>query len=95
MQIRNESKFKVAPEVVFQEVSGDIVLLHLGSETYFGLDDVGASVWRLASEGKDFEGIVTELLGQYDVAEPVLREDLTELFTELADRKLLQVMPTE
>ena len=36
MQIQKEQKASISPEVLFQEVSGETVLLDLASENYFG-----------------------------------------------------------
>ena len=37
MQIQADQKVTISPEVLFQEVSGETVLLDLSSENYFGL----------------------------------------------------------
>ena len=39
MGISKEQTVKVSPDVLFQEVSGEIVLLALASKQYFGLDE--------------------------------------------------------
>jgi hypothetical protein len=51
MQIEKEQKFSVSPEVLFQEVSGEMVLLDLASENYFGLDEIGARISGLLESG--------------------------------------------
>ena len=43
--------FQLSPDVLFQEVSGEMVLLDLNSEQYFGLDEIGARIWSLLESG--------------------------------------------
>ena len=50
MQPRLADQITVSPEVLFQEVGGEAVLLDLASESYFGLDDVGMRIWQLLQE---------------------------------------------
>jgi hypothetical protein len=50
MQPRLADQITVSPEVLFQEVGGEAVLLDLKSESYFGLDDVGMRIWQLLQE---------------------------------------------
>jgi hypothetical protein len=53
-----ERKIKISPDVLFQEVSGETVLLDLESEHYFGLDAVGTRIWGLIGEGVSVDAMV-------------------------------------
>ena len=67
MSIQPDCKVQISPEVLFQEVAGEIVLLDLRSENYFGLDEVGTRIWRLLETGINSGEIVQILLQEYDV----------------------------
>lgn len=41
MTISLPTRVEISPEVLFQELQGEAVLLNLTSERYYGLDDVG------------------------------------------------------
>jgi len=73
----------LSPDVIAQEVAGEMVLLDLNSEHYFGLDAVGARVWQLIRESGDLQAIVDTLLDEFDVEEARLRDDLERLLGEL------------
>jgi hypothetical protein len=73
-----------APDVIFQEVSGETVLLNLESEHYFGLDEVGTRVWQLIRETGDVQAIYRTMLAEYEVSEERLRRDLDALLDEIA-----------
>ncbi len=75
--------------MLFQEVSGETVLLDLESEQYFGLDEVGTRVWQLLNAGRDLEGIVDTLLAEYEVEPEQLRADVTSLLESLVEAGLI------
>jgi Coenzyme PQQ synthesis protein D (PqqD) len=74
---------KPAPNVVFQEVEGETVLLDLDSAHYYVLDDVGTRIWQLLTEHGDVEQVVSSMLAEFDVDEATLRTDLEALVARL------------
>ena len=78
-----------SPDVIFEEVSGEIMLMHLGSEEYFSLDAVGRRVWELLGEHGSFQALLDALLCEYEVDEARLRGDLERLLRGLLAAGLL------
>ena len=77
------------PENLFaQEVDGEMVLLDMNSENYFGLDTVATDIWRLLQEGRSLDETMTELMGIYDVDEVTLRQDMEAFVTRLTENGL-------
>ena len=83
----------LSPDVISQEVSGETVLLDLGSENYFGLDEVGTRIWQLIEQNGDLQSVYDALLAEYDVDGEQLLEDLEALITEIAGKGLVQLTP--
>jgi len=84
------SKRVEIPDTLFaQEVDGEMVLLDMASENYYGLDEVGTEIWRILNEGKTLEETVAELLEIYEVDETTLRQDLERFVTHLTEHGLL------
>ena len=81
----------VSKDVLFQEVSGETVLLDLASEQYFGLDEVGTRVWQLVNEGKSLEAMVEVLLGEYEVERERLEGDVRALLESLLEAGLVEM----
>jgi len=69
----------ISPDVLFQELNGEAVLLDLKTELYYGLDDIGTRMWRLLENNGHVEAACARLLQQYEVDETTLRDDLAEL----------------
>lgn len=90
MGIQKNRKVTVSEEVLFQEVSGETVLLDLASESYFGLDEIGTRVWALLNEGKAVGEVVDTLLQEYEVEKQALESDIDQLLDKLLDAGLVK-----
>jgi hypothetical protein len=91
MQIHNDLKVTISPEVLFQEVSGETVLLDLSSENYFGLDEIGTRIWEMLNGGASVGEVVDALLEEYDTDRKVLECDVAELLEKLAEAGLISL----
>lgn len=85
-------KVLIDPNVVIQEVDDELVLLHMKTEQYFSLDDVGTVMYRLLTESNSTQEVVQALLGQYDVDENRLRQDLASFIEKLAEKELIAII---
>jgi len=90
MELNREQTFRIPDEVLFQEVSGETVLLDLASESYFGLDSVGTRIWALLKEDKSVGQVLDALLEEYEVDPGTLEADLEELLDNLLAAGLIQ-----
>ena len=82
-------KFIIPDNVVYHEVSGEIVLLNLNNETYYGLNEIGARIWLLLKEHYTLEAICNSICEEYNVHEDHAKKDIHTLLTELVDADLL------
>jgi hypothetical protein len=83
----------ISPDVLFQELNGEAVLLDLKTERYFGLDDIGTRMWQLLDGNGHVEAAYARLLQEYEVDETTLRHDLADLIDRLAEAGLISVQP--
>jgi len=84
----------ILPDVMYQVVSGETVLLDLESECYFGLDAVGTRIWQLIRKSGELRTVYNTLLDEYEVEEPQLRADLETLLTDACERGLIRLQDT-
>ena len=91
MAINKEQTFTVSEDVLFQEVSGETVLLDLASESYFGLDEVGTRVWQLLNDGHCLESLLGVMLDEYDVEPERLETDIRALLDSLLEAGLITI----
>jgi len=83
----------VFSDMIFaQEVDGEMVLLDMESENYFGLDAVGTDIWReVEQHNGDLSKVYTALLAMYDVEEERLQNDLLTFVKKLEESGLVKV----
>ena len=84
-------KIRFSDTIFAQEVDGEMVLLDMHSENYFGLDAVGTDIWQAMQEHKGIKEVLEVLLRQYDVSEEVLKKDLLDFIEKLKENHLIEV----
>lgn len=81
----------VKPDVLVRELRGEAVLLHLASESYFGLDEVGTGMWRALTTAPTLEAALESLLDEYDVSREQLAGDLEAFVDRLSGAGLVEL----
>ena len=84
-------KITFAETVFAQEVDGEMVLLDMESENYFGLDEVGTAIWQAMQEKETLKEVFEVLLDQYEVEEEMLEHDLSDFVGKLVESGLVEV----
>ncbi|MFN0059163.1 MAG: PqqD family protein [Planctomycetota bacterium] len=78
---------------VSAQLPGEAVILGLENNTYYGLADVGAVIWRKLQQPSSFAELESSLLAEFDVGPEQVREDLSHLLNELRAHGLIDVIP--
>ena len=90
--LTKDTKAAPDPNVVLTKLqNGETVLLHLGTQTYFTLNETGTKIWQLMSEGSTLGEIAQTLQDQYDVNPDQARQSVFDLTAVLADAKLVSM----
>ena len=82
-------KVAISPDAIARRMGDETVILHLGSGTYFGLEEVGTRIWDLIAEEKSLAEICAILLGEYQVSRQLLERDIAVLIEDLLARDLI------
>ena len=89
--ISDRSTVVVAKEQVSCDLSGEAAILNLKTSVYFGLNTVGASIWKLIQEPRKVSEIRDAIVEEYDVEPGLCEADLLALLQELLDKDLIEV----
>ena len=89
MEINNQDRYRKPDDVLVQELDGEAVLLSLGHEFYYGLDEVGFRMYQLITSSSSLEIAYEHLLGEYEVAPTQLRQDFEKLVNDLIESNLI------
>ncbi|MGH9841775.1 MAG: PqqD family protein [Blastocatellia bacterium] len=91
MTISFDRKLRAAPDTLINMIEGEAVLLNLKSESYFGLDEMGAEMWTALTGSDSIGAAYRKLLDEYDVEPDRLRADLSALVDQLVEKGLVEV----
>jgi hypothetical protein len=89
------SRVEVPPCVLVRRLDGELVLLNLQTERYFGLDAVGTRMWEAVTRSSTIAAAYEKLLEEFDVEAEVLRNHLDELLSGLVENGLLALAPAD
>ena len=79
------------PDTVFaQMVDDEMVIYDTVSETYFGLDEMGAVIWEHLNKEKTLQGVYDIMIEVYEVEALQLEQDICRFVQELVDAGLLK-----
>ena len=84
-------KIIFAETVFSQEVDGEMVLLDMNSENYFGLDETGTAIWQAIQNTGSLQKVYEEMLEQYEVEPEVLQKDLLDFAQKLSNSGLVEI----
>ncbi len=84
-------KLTFSATVFAQEVDGEMVLLDMESENYFGLDEVGTAIWQTMQERETLQEVFEALVEKYEVEAEVLEKDLSDFVGKLLESGLVEV----
>ena len=88
--MRENARLKIAARAVAREVGDEVVIFDLDTGTYYGLDRVGARIWKLLSSGRTLDEICETVLAEYEVARSRLESDVKRLFVQLVESQLAE-----
>jgi hypothetical protein len=84
-----ETRPRVSPSVYARPFGAELVLLDFGRGEYFGLDEIGAEIWRRLEAGASLADIAAVLVSTYDVSDEEAYRDVVALVTEMHERHLV------
>lgn len=77
------------PQVIFENVEGELILVHLQHGCYFSVDAVGADVWSLIDSGHTHSQIVEAVRFRYDAPADQILAGVDAFVKRLLDEELI------
>jgi hypothetical protein len=81
---------RIPEDVLTAHLSGEAVLLHLGTKRYYRLNESGAAIWRELEAKAGRERIVSALCERFEVSKPDAEASVDALLEALAAQGLLE-----
>jgi hypothetical protein len=87
--LHERSRVTISPSVYARVFGDEMVLLEFGKGEYFGLDAVGAAVWRRLEAGDDLGTAADHIVAEYEVDREKALRDIVDLVADLQNHDLL------
>ena len=91
MAVSFADRIRATEAVLIQEIRGEIMFLNMGSESYFGLNQVGSRMYRVLTSSDSIQSAYNSLLREFDVEAERLRADLHDLVSKLLESGLIEL----
>jgi len=78
-------------ENVSCSLGDEAAILHVRNGVYYGLDPVGARVWKLLEQPKSVADLRAAILDEYDVESAKCESDLLNLLEKLRTEGLIEI----
>ena len=86
-----QSTVRVSQDQVSCDLNGEAAILNLKTGTYYGLDPVGATIWKLIEKPCTVESLREAMLQKYEVDAQRCESDLLDLLEKLKAEGLIDV----
>jgi hypothetical protein len=87
----SSSRLHRRPDVTFQSVAGEAILIRMDTGTYFSLNKIGTEFWDMLDGQQTLAQHAAVIAAKYNVDVPRVTNDLLELAEKLADERLVDV----
>jgi hypothetical protein len=89
--ISDRSVVVAVKDQVSCDLAGEAAILNIKSGVYYGLDPIGAQIWKLMQQPRAVAEIQDAVLGEYDVEPERCARDLVGLLEKLLAEGLIEL----
>ena len=89
--LSGRSTVVAAKDQISCDLAGEAAILNIKSGTYYGLDPVGARIWKLIQQPRSVDEVRQALLDEYEVEPERCDRDLLVLLEKLLAEGLIEV----
>jgi len=86
---RLDQKLVIHEKALSRVVEGEVVVLHLINNTYYGLNEVGTRLWHGLESGATAREVVNDIAKEYDAPTEQIEQDVIQVLEDLVKNKLI------
>ena len=91
MSLPHDKKFRLSTQQIASSVAGEVVILNHEKGMYYGLDEVGTTVWEaLEAEPQTIAELCSRVTDEFDVDPKTCQQDIEALLEDLLKEGLLE-----
>lgn len=80
---------KIGPNVAWQIVDGEAIVVDLASGTTIGLNPAGTLLWSRIDGDRNLDALAAELAASFAVPEPIAHDHTEEFLREMSRRTVI------
>ncbi len=77
---------------LFSEMKGEGVILSLKNGKYYGVNAVGASIWKAIQSSSTFQEIQSSVMREYDVDDITCRKEVLSFLKKMVKEELVEIL---
>lgn len=89
-ELSEDTKVVAVEDHLTSQVDDEKVVLQMDTETYYGVQGVGARAWELLQRPRSVGEIQSEIVAEYDVDPERCRRDVEAFVSDLLDEQLVE-----
>lgn len=89
-----DQRFNPREGLVLEEIDGDVVVLDLAHDLYFGLNAVGYVIWKRLSGGDTLELAIQATAAQFGESAERIEQDVRDFLNEVVSHNLMIPRPS-
>lgn len=90
-----ETRVRQHPDQIAAEADGEVLMMHVESGNYFGLNEVASYVWNQLENPRTIAEVCAMVLSEFDVDEERCQTDALDFLRGMVDDGLAQVVSAE
>jgi hypothetical protein len=85
------TRIVASSQQVSSALAGESVILNLQSGTYYGLNEVGSSIWQRIQHPITILNLCDEITSEFDVDSNICEVEVLRLVAEMIDAQLVEI----
>ena len=90
--VTNGSFFVAIKEHLYSDLNGEAVILSTKNGKYYGLNEVGRSIWKAIKDPTNLEEIHARVMDEYDVDKETCCHEVTSFLQTMLGEGLIEVL---
>ena len=79
-------------ELIVSDLGNEVVMMNIETGDYFGINEVGVSIWKLIKEPIQVKEICSQLLEEFEISKAVCEETTLAFLNHLHDENMIKVV---
>ena len=88
-------RFSASKDHLYSNLNGKGVILSMKNDKYYGVNEVGASIWNVLQTPTTLTNIIKELMDEYEVDKPTCEKQVVTFLQKLQKDGLVEIFDEE